>query len=127
MIILGLLCNFFTTKIAFLHPSDEGRIIIYHICNQMRSVIRNGLLTEPIMGFENSLTKEITKSIFVSRHPRDISTEWSINSCPFINQSIIITTLFYKIPPHLPFSKGGTIPLFGRRPIGPLARRAKRG
>jgi hypothetical protein len=41
-----------------------------------------------------------------------------------INQSIIITTLFYKIPPHLPLPafgrkkipKGGTIPLFGRRP-----------
>ncbi len=48
-------------------------------------------------------------------------------------ESIIITTLFYKIPPHLPLPafgrkkipKGGTIPLFGRRPIGPLARRAK--
>jgi len=24
----------------------------------------------------------------------------------------IITTLFYKIPPHLPLPKGGTIPLF---------------
>ena len=36
-------------------------------------------------------------------------------------------TLFYKIPPHLPFPKGGKLPLFGRRPIGPLARRAKRG
>jgi hypothetical protein len=38
-----------------------------------------------------------------------------------------MTTLFYKIPPHLPLPKGGKLPLFGRRPIGPLARRAKRG
>jgi len=44
-----------------------------------------------------------------------------------INQSIIVTTLFHKIPPHLPLQKGGIIPPFGRRPIGPLARRAKRG
>jgi hypothetical protein len=28
-------------------------------------------------------------------------------------ESIIIKTLFYKIPPHLPLPKGGTIPLFG--------------
>jgi len=44
-----------------------------------------------------------------------------------INSLIIMTTLFYKIPPHLPFPKGGKLPLFGRQPIGPLARRAKRG
>jgi hypothetical protein len=35
-----------------------------------------------------------------------------------INGLIIITALFYKIPPHLPFQKGGTIPLFGLRPGG---------
>ena len=31
-----------------------------------------------------------------------------------------------QIPPPLPLQKG-ELPLFGRRPIGPLARRAKRG
>ena len=31
-----------------------------------------------------------------------------------------------QIPLRLPLQKGG-IPLFGRQPIGPLARRAKRG
>jgi hypothetical protein len=36
-----------------------------------------------------------------------------------INGLIIITTLINKIPPNLPFSKGGIKPLFGRRPIGP--------
>ena len=40
-----------------------------------------------------------------------------------INQSIIITRLFYKIPPHLPFSKGGTIPLFGKEGLGEIFRR----
>jgi hypothetical protein len=40
---------------------------------------------------------------------------------------LIMTTLFYKIPPHLPLPKGGKLPLFGLQPIGPLARRAKRG
>ena len=40
-----------------------------------------------------------------------------------INQSIIITTLFYKIPPHLPFPKGGTIPLFGKEGLGEIFRR----
>jgi hypothetical protein len=52
-----------------------------------------------------------------------------------INSLIIMTTLFYKIPPHLPLPafgrekipKGGKLLLFGRRPIGPLTRRAKRG
>jgi len=29
--------------------------------------------------------------------------------------------LINKIPPNLPFSKGGIKPLFGRRPIGPLS------
>ena len=47
-------------------------------------------------------------------------------------------TLICKIPPNLPLPsgsetalgrrpKGGIIPLFGRRPIGPLARRVNRG
>jgi hypothetical protein len=40
-----------------------------------------------------------------------------------INQSIIITTLFYKIPPHLPFPKGGTIPLFGKEGLREIFRR----
>ena len=40
-----------------------------------------------------------------------------------INRSIIITTLFYKIPPHLPLPKGGTIPLFGKEGIGEIFRR----
>src|SRR4030042_3787284 len=31
-----------------------------------------------------------------------------------INGLIIITALFYKIPPHLPFPKGGKIPLWQR-------------
>ena len=38
----------------------------------------------------------------------------------------MVTTSISKIPPNLPLPKGG-IPLFGRRPIGPLARKAKRG
>ena len=29
------------------------------------------------------------------------------HSTPLINRSIIITTLFYKIPPHLPFQREG--------------------
>jgi hypothetical protein len=29
----------------------------------------------------------------------------------------MITTLFYKIPPNLPFPKGGIIPLFGKEGI----------
>ncbi|OGP79087.1 MAG: hypothetical protein A2V86_13490 [Deltaproteobacteria bacterium RBG_16_49_23] len=43
------------------------------------------------------------------------------------NSLLIVAILIYKIPPNLPLSKGGIIPLFGLRPIGPLARRAKRG
>jgi hypothetical protein len=31
-----------------------------------------------------------------------------------------MTTLFYKIPPHLPFSKGGTVPLFGKEGRGEI-------
>jgi len=46
-------------------------------------------------------------------------------------ESIIITTLFYKIPPHLPLPafgrkkipKGGTIPLFGKEGLGEIFRR----
>jgi len=45
-----------------------------------------------------------------------------------INSLIIITTLFYKIPPHLPLPapgrenipKGGKIPLFGKEGQGEI-------
>ena len=42
------------------------------------------------------------------------------NSSSVINSLIIITTLFYKIPPHLPFPKGGKIPLFGKEGRGEI-------
>jgi len=32
----------------------------------------------------------------------------------FINSLIIMTTHIHKIPPILPFPKGGIIPLFGK-------------
>jgi hypothetical protein len=35
-----------------------------------------------------------------------------------INSLKIITTLFCKIPPNLPFPKGGIIPLFGKEGQG---------
>jgi hypothetical protein len=58
---------------------------------------------------------------------------WGVN-----NGLKIMKTFICKIPPNLPLPsgsetalgrrpKGGIIPLFGRRPIGPLARRVKRG
>ena len=31
-----------------------------------------------------------------------------------ISGLMIVTILFHKIPPHLPFPKGGKIPLFGK-------------
>jgi hypothetical protein len=37
-----------------------------------------------------------------------------------INGLIIITALFYKIPPNLPFPKGGKIPLFGKEGQGEI-------
>ena len=40
--------------------------------------------------------------------------EWPINSL------IIMTTLFYKIPPPLPFPKGGIMPLFGKEGLGEI-------
>ena len=40
----------------------------------------------------------------------------------FTRPSLIITTLFYKIPPHLPFPKGGKIPLFGKEGKGEILR-----
>jgi hypothetical protein len=48
----------------------------------------------------------------------------------FINSLIIITTLFYKIPPHLPLPafgrkkipKGGKTPLFGKEGRGEIFR-----
>jgi hypothetical protein len=43
-----------------------------------------------------------------------------------INSLKIVTTSICKIPPDLPFLRE-ELPLLGRRPIGPLARRAKRG
>jgi len=42
--------------------------------------------------------------------------EWPINSL------IIMTTLFYKIPPPLPFPKGGELPLFGKEGPGEILR-----
>jgi hypothetical protein len=36
------------------------------------------------------------------------------------NSLIIVTTLFDKIPPLLPFSKGGKIPLFGKEGKGEI-------
>ena len=39
----------------------------------------------------------------------------------FINTLIIIKTLFYKIPPHLPFPKGGITPLWQRGAGGDFA------
>jgi len=38
----------------------------------------------------------------------------------YINILIIITTLFYKIPPHLPLPKGGKIPLFSKEGLGEI-------
>jgi hypothetical protein len=37
-----------------------------------------------------------------------------------INSLIIIFPLFYKIPPHLPFPKGGNKPLFGKEGKGEI-------
>jgi hypothetical protein len=33
---------------------------------------------------------------------------------------IIMMTLFYKIPPHLPFPKGGILPLFEKEGPGEI-------
>jgi hypothetical protein len=33
---------------------------------------------------------------------------------PVINNLTIVTTSFHKIPPYLPFPKGGKVPLFGK-------------
>jgi hypothetical protein len=38
----------------------------------------------------------------------------------FINSLKIMTTLFCKIPPALPFPKGGIIPLFGKEGQGEI-------
>jgi hypothetical protein len=50
--------------------------------------------------------------------PKDVDCLefWSLSNCllVLINSLIIITTLFYKIPPYLPFPKGGKTPLFGK-------------
>src|SRR4030042_2837375 len=35
----------------------------------------------------------------------------------------LITKLFYKIPPYLPFPKGGIIPLFGKEGLGEIFRK----
>jgi hypothetical protein len=37
-----------------------------------------------------------------------------------MNSLITLTTLFYKIPPHLPFPKGGKIPLFDKEGRGEI-------
>jgi hypothetical protein len=39
-----------------------------------------------------------------------------------INSLKIMTTFFYKIPPNLPFPKGGIIPLFGKEGQGEILR-----
>lgn len=95
MIFLGLLCNFFTTKIAFLYPSDEGTIIIYHTWMRMRSIFRDGPLIEPGGRFENSLTKEITKSILSpdtcskASHPSVCSVATLNGSHPELRQDLV--------------------------------------
>ncbi len=38
----------------------------------------------------------------------------------YINRLIIMTPLFYKIPPNLPLPKGGIIPLFGKEGMGEI-------
>jgi hypothetical protein len=37
-----------------------------------------------------------------------------------INSLIIMMTSFYKIPPHLPFPKGGKLPLFDKEGPGEI-------
>jgi hypothetical protein len=44
------------------------------------------------------------------------SVKWS----RLMNSLIIMTTLFYKIPPHLPLPKGGIVPLFGKEGRGEI-------
>jgi hypothetical protein len=38
----------------------------------------------------------------------------------YINRLTIVTTFFHTIPPHLPFAKGGKIPLFGKEGEGEI-------
>jgi len=43
-----------------------------------------------------------------------------VNERKDINSLIVVTTLFYKIPPNLPFPKGGALPLFGKEGKGEI-------
>jgi hypothetical protein len=44
-----------------------------------------------------------------------VNDQWlGLQPLPPKDPLIIMTTLFYEIPPHLPFPKGGTVPLLGK-------------
>ena len=53
---------------------------------------------------------------------RLISTIGKLSSIALFEFSMVRVTTFYKIPPYLPFTKGGVIPLFGKEGRGEILR-----